>query len=244
MQLISSARKQTTRKFAYAEGSRNNYVHLFAANCNRLGVAKEEVVKYARNAETFVRRASFAATVNDSQILTDRTGSRRFLCFETLRIDYTSSIDHAAIYAQALTLYKQGFRYWFADKDITEINENNEPFQQSSPEAELLFTYFRKPVRFEVYILLSSSEIMSKIAERTRYSVTTMSVNQLGKVLKSTGFESQKRHGKRLFAVIELTNDQIEARRKGFGYDPVDGDEVVDSESDNEDDPPEPKLPF
>lgn len=210
-------------------------------------ITKDSILErrpYARNAETFVRRASFAATVNDSQILTDRTGSRRFLCFETLRIDYTSSIDHAAIYAQALMLYKQGFRYWFADKDIMEINENNEPFQQSSPEAELLFTYFRKPVRFEVYILLSSSEIMSKIAERTRYSVTTMSVNQLGKVLKSTGFESQKRHGKRLFAVIELTNDQIEARRKGFGYDPVDGDEVVDSESDNEDDPPEPKLPF
>ena len=93
--------------------------------------------------------------MNDSQILTDRTGSRRFLCFETLRIDYTSGIDHTAIYAQALALYKQGFRYWFADQDITEINENNEPFQQSSPEAELLFTYFRKPVRFEgVYFAL------------------------------------------------------------------------------------------
>ena len=191
-----------------------------------------------------MRRASFAATVNDSQILTDRTGSRRFLCFETLRIDYTSGIDHTAIYAQALALYKQGFRYWFADQDITEINENNEPFQQSSPEAELLFTYFRKPVRFEAYILLSTSEIMSQIAERTRYSVTTMSVNQLGKVLKGAGFESQKRHGKRLFAVIELTNDQIEARRKGFGYDPVDGEEQPDGEDNNGEEPPEPTFPF
>lgn len=210
-------------------------------------ITKDSILErrpYARNAETFVRRASFAATVNDSQILTDRTGSRRFLCFETLRIDYTSGIDHAAIYAQALALYKQGFRYWFADKDITEINENNEPFQQSSPEAELLFTYFRKPVRFEVYILLSTSEIMAKIAERTRYSVTTMSVNQLGKVLKSAGFESQKRHGKRLFAVIELTNDQIEARRKGFGYDPEEMPEDVGNESNNDDIPPDYKLPF
>lgn len=210
-------------------------------------ITKDSILErrpYARNAETFVRRASFAATVNDSQILTDRTGSRRFLCFETLRIDYTSGIDHTAIYAQALALYKQGFRYWFADQDITEINENNEPFQQSSPEAELLFTYFRKPVRFEAYILLSTSEIMSQIAERTRYSVTTMSVNQLGKVLKGAGFESQKRHGKRLFAVIELTNDQIEARRKGFGYDPVDGEEPPDGEDNNGEEPPEPTLPF
>ena len=80
--------------------------------------------------------------------------------------------------------------------------------------------------------------------EQTRYSVTTMSVNQLGKVLKGAGFESQKRHGKRLFAVIELTNDQIEARRKGFGYDPVDGEERPDGEDDNEAEPPEPTLPF
>ncbi|WP_293709488.1 VapE domain-containing protein [uncultured Parabacteroides sp.] len=210
-------------------------------------ITKDSILErrpYARNAESFVRRASFAATVNDSQILTDRTGSRRFLCFETLRIDYTSEIDHAAIYAQALGLYKQGFRYWFADKDITEINENNEPFQQSSPEAELLFTYFRKPVRFEVYVLLSASEIMAQIAERTRYSMTTMGVNQLGKVLKSAGFESQKRHGKRLFAVVVLTNDQVEARRKGFGYDPVDGSEDSDNKDNNDDIPPDYKLPF
>ena len=199
---------------------------------------------YKRSASALPRIASFIGTSNREDLLVDRTGSRRFLCFETLRIDYTSGIDHTAIYAQALALYKQGFRYWFADQDITEINENNEPFQQSSPEAELLFTYFRKPVRFEVYILLSTSEIMSKIAERTRYSVTTMSVNQLGKVLKGAGFESQKRHGKRLFAVIELTNDQIEARRKGFGYDPVDGEERPDGEGDNEEEPPEPTLPF
>lgn len=71
-----------------------------------------------------------------------------------------------------------------------------------------------------------------------------MSVNQLGKVLKSAGFESQKRHGKRLFAVIELTNDQIEARRKGFGYDPVDEAYNPDNKEDSGDIHPDYKLPF
>ena len=210
-------------------------------------ITKDSILErrpYARNAETFVRCASFAATVNDSQILTDRTGSRRFLCFETLRIDYTSEIDHAAIYAQALALYKQNFRYWFAENDITEINDNNEPFQQSCPEAELFYTYFRKPVRFELPLLLSTSEILSKIAERTRYSMTTMSVNLLGRVLKSGEFESQKRHGKRLYAVMELSNDQVEARRKGFGYDPSDEGEGGDNKDDGGGGRPDPQLPF
>lgn len=217
-------------------------------------ITKDSILErrpYARNAELFVRRASFAATVNDSQILTDRTGSRRFLCFETVRIDYLSEIDHTAIYAQALSLYKAGFRYWFADGDITEVNNNNEPFQQSCPEAELLFTYFRKPTRFERPLLLSVSEILSIIAERTRFSMTVMSVNMLGRVLKSASFESRKRHGKRLYSVIQLDNDQVEARRKGMGYDPEDKDENKGEDVDNKEDnvsdgslPSDPELPF
>ena len=210
-------------------------------------ITKDSILErrpYARNAELFLRRASFAATVNDSQILTDRTGSRRFLCFETTRIDYLSEIDHAAIYAQALALYKQGFRYWFADGEIAEINENNEPFQQSYPEMELFYTYFRKPTRFEAPLLLSASEIIAKIAGRTRLSVTMISVNLLGRVLKSAFFESQKRHGKRLYSVIELTSEQVEARQKGFGYDPSEKDEGVDNYSNSVDEHIEPELPF
>ena len=56
---------------------------------------------------------------------------------------------------------------------------------------------------------------------------------------------SRKRDmGSVFFAVIELTNDQIEARRKGFGYDPVDGEEQPDGEDNNGEEPPEPTLPF
>ena len=171
---------------------------------------------YARNAEVYDRRASFAATVNDNQILTDRTGSRRFLCFEATQIDYLSPVDYAAVYAQALALFRAGFRYWFADADIMEVNDNNEPFQQTSPEVELFYTYFRKPERFEAYILLSSSEIVAKIAEKTRLPLTSISVNVIGKMLKRDGFVCQKKHGKWLFSVVELNFDQVEAHRRGF----------------------------
>ncbi|MCD7850712.1 MAG: DUF5906 domain-containing protein [Parabacteroides sp.] len=136
---------------------------------------------YARNAETYTRRASFLATVNDRQVLTDRTGSRRFLCFEAQGIDYATPVDHAGIYSQALALYRSGFKFWFSGTEITEINLNNEAFQQSSPEEELFYTYFRKPVRFEAPSYLSSSEILAKLALFTRLSITSMNVINLGK---------------------------------------------------------------
>lgn len=199
---------------------------------------------YARNAETYSRRASFAATVNDSQVLTDRTGSRRFLCFETTRIDYSASVDHAAVFAQALALYRQGFRYWFAESDIAEVNENNEPFQQEYPEIELFYTYFRRPTRFELPLLLSCSEILTRIAGRTRFTVTTAGVNMLGKMLKRDGFLCRKKHGKRLFLVFELNHDQVEARSKGFGQDDGDTDEGIDNKDADSGCRPDSEIPF
>ena len=121
-----------------------------------------------------------------------------------------------AVPMPVMALFRAGFRYWFADADITEVNDNNEPFQQTSPEVELFYTYFRKPERFEAYILLSSSEIVAKIAEKTHLPLTSISVNVIGKMLKRDGFVCQKKHGKWLFSVVELNFDQVEAHRRGF----------------------------
>ena len=181
---------------------------------------------YARNAETYTRRASFLATVNDSQVLTDRTGSRRFLCFEAQGIDYTTPVDHTGIYSQALALFRSGFKFWFSDTDIAEVNTNNEAFQQSSPEEELFYTYFRRPGRFDAPLYLSSSEILAKLAEKTRLSITNLNVNNLGKMLKRSDFEQVKRNGRRLFAVIEMTFDQVKARQMGITDETLPKDEI------------------
>ena len=199
---------------------------------------------YARNAEWYVRRASFVATVNDSQVLTDRTGSRRFLCFEAKQIDYTAPIDHAAIYAQARALLQTDFKYWFSDNDIIELNRNNEDFQQSSPEEELFFTYFRRPERFDAPLYLSSSEILSKIALNAKISVNTLNVVNLGKVLKKEGFEQKRHYNKRTYAVIELNFEQVKARQMGIS---TDGDSTRNSDDNKKDnglDASEQRLPF
>lgn len=66
----------------------------------------------------------------------------------------------------------------------------------------------------------------------------------MGKMLKREGFEWVKKHGKQLYRVIELTSEQVEARRKGFGYDPSENPEDTDKEKDIGDDQTDPKLPF
>ncbi|HAI85340.1 MAG TPA: virulence-associated E family protein, partial [Chitinophagaceae bacterium] len=119
-------------------------------NRSEIGSLKEIITKthirmrkaYGHNNETMPRRASFAGSVNTAQFLNDSTGSRRFLCFEVEAIQYQHDIDTNLVYAQALHLFNEGFRYWFNQEEIKYITDNNEQYQLRSPEEEFLHTLF------------------------------------------------------------------------------------------------------
>ena len=70
--------------------------------------------------------------------------------------------------------------------------------------------------RIEVLLFLSSSEIMAKISLYARVSVTGTNTNNIGKLLIRDGFEYKIRKGRRLFAVVELTFEQVEAYQMGI----------------------------
>ena len=86
---------------------------------------------YEKHIEELPHLASFVASVNGNDFLTDPTGSRRFLPFEVLAIDIDSakSILIDAVYSEAKTLLNDGFRYWFNDEEIVELHRNSEVFQ-------------------------------------------------------------------------------------------------------------------
>ena len=95
--------------------------------------------------------ASFVASVNGNDFLTDPTGSRRFLPFEVLAIDIdrAKTIPMDAVYSEAKALLKSGFRYWFNDEEIIELHHNSEAFQVYTTEMELLLRYFTFPTEAE-----------------------------------------------------------------------------------------------
>lgn len=85
------------------------------------------MVKYRMPYDKYVEEhphlASFVASVNGNDFLTDPTGSRRFLPFEVLSIDIerAKAISMDNVYAEAKALLKSGFRYWFDDDEIAEL---------------------------------------------------------------------------------------------------------------------------
>jgi len=75
---------------------------------------------YDRVESQFQRRTSFCGSVNDSQFLTDKTGSRRYWVVETLSLPTLTEIERKVdvdqLWAQAWELYTSGEAWWPDDE--------------------------------------------------------------------------------------------------------------------------------
>ena len=158
------------------------------------------MVKYRMPYDKYVEEhpylASFVASVNGNDFLTDPTGSRRFLSFEVLSIDIeiAKAISMDSVYAEAKALLKSGFRYWFDDDEIAELYRESEDFQVQTAEMELLLRCFEKPTEDENYLLMTTTEILTYLGV---YTHQPLLAKRMGEALKKAGYikMSKRRNG-------------------------------------------------
>ena len=158
------------------------------------------MVKYRMAYDKYVEEhphlASFVASVNGNDFLTDPTGSRRFLPFEVLSIDIerAKAISMNNVYAEAKALLKSGFRYWFDDDEIAELYRESEDFQVQTAEMELLLRCFEKPTEDESYSLMTTTEILTYLGVYTHQPLVA---KRMGEALKKAGYikVSKRRNG-------------------------------------------------
>ena len=135
------------------------------------------------------RIASFIGTSNQKELLTDTTGSRRFLCVEvTHKIDCTKP-DYAQLYAQLKAELLAGERDWFTSEVEKEIQANNQAFYKHSPEQELFFKCFRMPEAEEEGIEMSATEIFCRMQKRFPAAFRGSNASCMGKMLVAMGVE-------------------------------------------------------
>ena len=156
---------------------------------------------YGRRKVRLPHRASFCATGNNLQFLTDNTGNRRWLVFEVDYIDnpWTADINYEGIYAQAKALIEKGYRYWFDSDEIDDINRHNRDFETPDPAKEMVMTHFRRPEPYEPCLFLTSSQIATRFA--AQLNVSPMAV---GKVLREMNFEQKRSKSGRFWKVAEI----------------------------------------
>ena len=152
---------------------------------------------YDKYVEEYSHLASFVASVNGNDFLTDPTGSRRFLPFEVLSIDIerAKGISMDSVYAEAKALLNAGFRYWFDDDEIAELYRESEDFQVQTAETELLLRCFEKPTDDNPRCsYMTTTEILTYLGIYTRQPLTS---KRMGEALKRAGFKkvSKRRDG-------------------------------------------------
>jgi predicted P-loop ATPase len=111
-----------------------------------------ERAAYGRLKERKMRLASFCASTNNREFLTDVTGNRRWLPFEVENIQnpFHITLPYQLIYAQAKAMVESGiYAYWFDLEEIEELEKHNEEFRAMENEEELLPILFDKPVKVE-----------------------------------------------------------------------------------------------
>ena len=142
------------------------------------------------------RLASFIATTNEPEPLTDPTGSRRYLCCEvTGVIDTESPIDYGQLYAQAVAELRAGEPYYFSKEEEAEIERHNMDYRcQSSPETVLL-AYYRPASRSKEHFI-RAVDIQTELRRHLR-TADVPSLKALTLALRACHFPRGKHQGTR-----------------------------------------------
>lgn len=162
-------------------------------------------VKYRRPYDTHIqeypRIASFCASVNGNDFLTDPTGSRRFLPFEIESIDIQKAkkINIDLVWAQAYSHYKAGFKYYFDREEIESMHLYNKTFQFNSQESEALNIFFEKVPEhefdyafihsFNIYHL-NTSAILAII--QNELGNLRLTIKRMGEALQRADFKKRQ----------------------------------------------------
>ena len=88
---------------------------------------------YRRHSQALPRIASFIGTSNSRELLSDPSGSRRFICVLVEHPIDNTGIDHAQIYAQLKSELENGERYWFSHGEENALRLHNAAFYRIYP---------------------------------------------------------------------------------------------------------------
>ncbi len=174
-----------------------------------------ERAAYGYTKERRIRLASFCASGNKQEFLTDITGNRRWLPFQAQSIlnPFYISLPYEQIYAQAKYLIDLGFQYWFDLDDIDLLEAHNDDFRAQENEEQLLAVYFDIPRAGEGQFM-TTAEISDKLVSWGSIK-KPMPLNRLGMLLKKAGYRDVRRGEQRTrgWIVYERTLDEVNANR-------------------------------
>ena len=176
-----------------------------------------ERAAYAYTKERRVRLASFCASGNRRDFLTDITGNRRWLPFEveSIQSPFTTLLPYERMYAQAWALAQDPFfSYWFDLDEIEVLEQHNQHFRDESNEEQLLPILFDVPAEGKGEFL-TTAQISERLITYGNIK-KPMALSRLGMLLGAHGFQKKTIGVQRLrgWLVYQRNMDEINANKR------------------------------
>ena len=178
-----------------------------------------ERAAYAYTKERRVRLASFCASGNRRDFLTDITGNRRWLPFEveSIQSPFTTILPYERMYAQAWALAQDPFfSYWFDLDEIEVLEQHNQHFRDESNEEQLLAILFDIPAEGRGEFM-TTAQISERLVTYGNIK-QPMALCRLGMVLGKAGFRAVTRNAgsgrARGWIVYQRDNNEIDTLRR------------------------------
>ena len=178
-----------------------------------------ERAAYAYTKERRVRLASFCASGNRRDFLTDITGNRRWLPFEVESIQnpFYTILPYERMYAQAWALAQDPlFSYWFDLDEIEVLEEHNQHFRDESNEEQLLPILFDVPAEGKGEFM-TTAQISERLVTYGNIK-KPMALGRLGVLMGSMGYRSVTRGNRqarlRGWIVYQRDTEEIAANKK------------------------------
>lgn len=158
---------------------------------------------YKKNFNRLPRIASFVGTSNRRELLTDPTGSRRFLVVEPEGLINVEGIHHDQLYAQLVQEVENGEPCFFSKADEREMEEHNRPYRVLSPVEKLVKTFFRQAEEGEDCWSLSAADIIKDLSSHNRALLRDMSQSEMGKVMNRLGWKPEHTEYANVYRVVK-----------------------------------------
>lgn len=141
---------------------------------------------YGSHVEDFPRTASFIATSNIDDILSDPSGSRRFIGVKlTGPIDVSVKPNHLQLFAQAQAALDRGEKCYFDAQQTLLLMDSNKDFQVEMPLQECFYDCFSPAKNEQEGEYIGVATIFRTLKERFGSSLEIKNLVALGRSLRN-----------------------------------------------------------
>lgn len=161
---------------------------------NLMQVDKVSVCKAYKSYFTSLPRiASFICTSNRTDLLTDPTGSRRFICIRIHDVIDNSPLCHKQVYAELKFYIENGERFWLTKEEEAELQKSNLVFYREHAEMQLFRLHFRPVETQSRSGWYKLTDIMKTLRMADSETMRGISSETMGKMLVAAGIEKEHR---------------------------------------------------